>query len=115
MADFRAAMQVFETIPALDDDDIRVLLRSLGSEQVRRMLALGHGVLMQMDGHYAACIAARPSFAPAALHLSGQPLVAHDKSTSSFCRLPRAAVLLSGSGCTVAWPARARTPRHVSN
>ena len=51
-ADFPAVMQVFEAIPNLEDDDIRVLLRSLGSEQVRRMLALGHGVLMLMDGHY---------------------------------------------------------------
>ena len=50
-ADFRAAMAVFETLLALEDDDVRVLLRSLGSDQVRRILGIGHSVLMQTDAH----------------------------------------------------------------
>ncbi|CAE7533633.1 unnamed protein product [Symbiodinium sp. CCMP2592] len=56
---FRNAMAVFETFPLLDDDDLRVLLRSLGSVQLRRVLGIGHTVLMGTDAHYAARISAR--------------------------------------------------------
>ena len=56
---FRSAMAAFEELPALTDDDLRVLLRSLGTDQLRRVMGIGHSALLQMDAHYATRIQLR--------------------------------------------------------
>ena len=55
----RNAMAAFEELPALTDDDLRVLLRSLGTDQLRRVMGIGHSALLQMDAHYATRIQLR--------------------------------------------------------
>ena len=56
---FRAAMDVFAEFSSLTDDDLRVLLRSLGTDQLRRVMGIGHSALLQMDAHYATRIQLR--------------------------------------------------------
>ena len=52
---FRVAMDVFTNLSA----DLKVLLRSAGSDQLRRIMGVGHASLMQMDAHYATRIQLR--------------------------------------------------------
>ena len=56
---FRVAMDVFTNLSALWDEDLKVLLRSAGSDQLRRIMGVGHASLMQMDAHYATRIQLR--------------------------------------------------------
>ena len=57
--DFRSASVVFRGLEHLSDDDLRVCLRVAGIEQARRVLGLGHHVLIGVCGHYRARITAK--------------------------------------------------------
>ena len=69
---FRNAMAAFEEFPNFADDDLRVLLRSLGTDQLRRVMGIGHSALTQMDAHYATRIQLRDQ----ALAMAKQTMVA---------------------------------------
>ena len=46
-------------LPDLTDDDLRVCRRAAGTDQIRRVLGIGHAALTSLDGHSRQCIAGR--------------------------------------------------------
>eukprot|EP00439_Symbiodinium_sp_Y106_P070002 s1939_g12.t1 len=100
---FRNAMAAFEEIPNFADDDLRVLLRSLGTDQLCRVMGIGHSALMQMDAHYATRIQLRDQ----ALAMAKQTMVAQGVAPLQPPFAPLSKAKAAGKGADTSPPAKA--------
>eukprot|EP00439_Symbiodinium_sp_Y106_P044151 s6024_g5.t1 len=100
---FRSAMAAFEELPALTDDDLRVLLRSLGTDQLRRVMGIGHSALLQMDAHYATRIQLRDQ----ALALAKQTMASQRVAPPTAPLAPISKAKAAGRGIDQSPPVKA--------